>query len=531
MPLDRPSALTRPWSARRSFRRSLLAACLLVSFLQSWFFAVALVVDPDDTVHMFLGRLALNGTIGLYQDELPGHRAPLPYYFIGLSQALWDRNVVAGRLWSAALGLACFVLLLALTTRLAGELAGILALLFALSQGVIVGSFAHTSYHAMVSFLLLAGLYVALCTRFRGKRVLAMALFSLLFFTRTLVIPLIPVAMVYLLREARGALERIGIVAVTVVPPLVFFWSDPDHLKLLAYAPVLGGLVEPMGFRASPMMTSAFLHEEGLDSITRALALLARWYKVWILALVVLAAGLTTRALRHLPLGVMFSNRGVNLIGATLLYLSCCQFAVFTRSWSWAIGYLASFAILGAVWLGFGFSVLVREYCVTSVHRAAVGTVLAGLFLLGPSLSRPPDLPFSVRLATAPVPALYELSEALRTHISPGSHVFQLGSFQPLYIAGLEPYLRQVFGAWTLSPITDELIRKKSGLWGEAEIREWLERDAQYAVIAPTAFRTHRAACDRCVELIRLLLAKHFTQIAVLEPNTGYPYIVFKRSP
>src|SRR5215471_11235266 len=155
--------------------RSLLCVCLLVSFLQSGFFALALVPDPEDTVHMFLGRLALSGDISLYQDDLPGHRAPLPYYFIGLSQFLRDRSVVVGRLWSAALGVLCFVLLLALTTHLAGELAGILALLFAVTQGLIVGYFAHTSYHSLVSFLLLAGLYVLLCTHSRPTRRSAIA--------------------------------------------------------------------------------------------------------------------------------------------------------------------------------------------------------------------------------------------------------------------------------------------------------------------------------------------------------------------
>ncbi len=513
-----------------SLSRSLLAACLLASLVQSGFFAFALVPDPDDTVHAFLGRLALSGEISLFQDELPGHRAPLPYYVIGLSQLLWDRSVVAARLLSAAIGVACFLLLLVLTTRLAGELAGILALLFALSQGVIVASFAHTSYHALVSLLLLGGLAVALCTSFRGKHLVAMALFSLLFFTRTLMVPLIPAAMVYLLWEAKGLLERVGIVAVTVIPAAVFFWSDPNHLKLLAYAPVLRRLAEPMGFQPSPMMTSALLQGASLDSPTRALLLLARWYKVWILAALVFAAVVTVRLIRRLPLHEALSNRGVNLVGAVLLYLSLWQFVAFMRSWSWAVGYLASFAILGAVGLGFGFSVLIREYRATVGPRAAICVFLFGLFLLGPSLSRPPDLPAAVWGAALPTRALHRLAEAIGTHIPHGSRVFHLGSFQPLYIAGLQPYLRQVFGAWTLSPVIDERIRKKSGLWGEAEIREWLEKDSQYAVIVPADLDTYRAACGGCVGLVQSLLAKHFTEIAVLEHYPDRAHVIYRRS-
>ena len=201
----------------------------------------------------------------------------------------------------------------------------------------------------------------------------------------------------------------------------------------------------------------------------------------------------------------------------------------FMGSWSWAVGYLATFALLGAVCLGAGFSALIREYGTGSIPGAAVVCFLVGCFLLGPSLSRPADLPVAVYGAGVPTRALDRLAEALRTHIPPGSHVFHLGSFQPLYIAGLQPYLRQVFGAWTLSPVTDERIRRKSGLWGETEIREWME-NSQYAVIVPTDVGTYRAACARCVELVESLLAKQFREIAVLGHYPGRAHVVYRRS-
>src|SRR5262249_51048196 len=156
--------------------------------------------------------------------------------------------------------------------------------------------------------------------------------------------------------------------------------------------------------------------------------------------------------------------------------------------------------------LGFGFSVLIRKYCVTSAQRVAAVAFLSGLLLVGPTVSRPPDLPFSVWGATAPVPTLYGLAEALGREIPSGSRVFHLGSFQALYIAGLAPYLSQVFGAWTLSPISDARIRMKSGLWGKGEIRHWLEEDAEYAVVVPTTLPTYRAACGPCVDLALGLL-------------------------
>ncbi len=521
---------SKAFVALRGLRLFLVAICLFVSFLQSWFFAYALVPDPDGTVAIFLGRLALTGEISLFQDELPGHRVPLPYYFIGLSQILWPGSLVGARLFTAVLGLVCLLLVLLIATRLGGELCGILAFLFAVTQSVIIGYFAYASYHSVVSFFLLAGFYVMLCTSFRYNRVVAMSLFSLLFFSRTLVIPLIPLAMFYLLWKAKGLAERMGIVAVAVVPPAVFFLYDLSHLKLLAYVPLLRKFVLPLGFQASPTMTSAFPYEPGLGSdLTTALWLFARWYKVWILAALVLIAALAVRLVRGPTVREFFSNRGVNLIAVVTLYLALWQLVIFRGSWSWAVGYFPSFAILAAICLGFGFSVLIQYYCITSGRRAAILASLLGLFLVSPALSRPPTLPLAVSYEHPPTQALYNLAEALRTRIPHGSRVFTLGGTQALYMADLRPYLRQVFGFWTLSPIADERIRKRSGLWGEAEIREWLTKDAEYAVIVPSSLDAYRTSCNGCVELIESLLTRHFSQITVLDQYPGQVHVVYRR--
>ena len=140
----------------------MLVACLLASFLQSTFFAYALVTDADEGAYMLLGRLAITGKIGLFQDEMTGQRMPLPYYVIGLSQLLFGRSLVAARFTSAALGLACLVLVYLLGQRLGGEVAGVLALLFAATQSVIIGYFAGAYYHSLVSLELLVALYVLL---------------------------------------------------------------------------------------------------------------------------------------------------------------------------------------------------------------------------------------------------------------------------------------------------------------------------------------------------------------------------------
>src|SRR5260370_1345921 len=197
----------------------LLAACLLASLLQSIFFAYALVTDADEGAYMALGRLAIAGKIGLFLDEMTGQRMPLPYYFIGLSQVVFGRSLLAARLSSAALGLACLVLVYLLGRRLGGEIAGVLALLFAAPQSVIIRYFAGAYYHSLVSLQLLVALYLLLATEVRHRRVMAMGCVALLFFTRPNVAPLIPLACAYLLwqSERRGA--RLAIVALALPPP------------------------------------------------------------------------------------------------------------------------------------------------------------------------------------------------------------------------------------------------------------------------------------------------------------------------
>jgi hypothetical protein len=515
----------------------LLATCILVSFLQSVFFAYALVPEIDDALHMFLGRAALTGEISLFQDELTGHRMGLSYYWVGLSQFLWPRSVVAARLFSAGLGVVAIVLVFLIARRLAGELAAVLAMLFAVTQGFIIGYFALASYHSLISVLLLGAIYVLLCTRLPGRRMIAMGLVSLVFFTRTLVIPVIPFMCLYLLWDAKSLRERLGIVAVAVMPPLAFFLSDVNHLKLIAHVPVLNRLVLPLGFGSHTVLGPAFPHErEPGSAIWSAIRVLVRWYKVWLLAAAVLLGAVGIRILRGLPVRAFVSNREANLVGALLLYLVAFNVALFFPILpSWAVGYSPTFAILGAICLGVGFAILIESIQHAPARRAIL-VFLAALFFVAPALSRHPNLPKAVAYDKPPTQALYDLGNALAKIIPPGSRVFHVGATQAVWMAGRNPYLRQVFDLWTLAPGVDERVRKKSGLWGEPEIREWLTRDADYAVVLPTVYfglygASQDEALQKDLELIDKLLAENFTQVATLDQYPGLVYYVYKRKP
>jgi hypothetical protein len=507
--------------------RWLIGACLAASLVQSCFFAEALVPDIDETVHVFLGREAVRGHISLFQDELPGFRAPLPYYFFGLSQLVFDRSIVAARLSSAVVGTACLGLLLLLATRIGGPLCGLLTLLFAVTQSTIIGFFAQSSYHALTSLVLLAALYVVLCTTLRYKNVLGMALCSLFLFIRSLMMPLIPLAMVYLLVKAKTVGERLAIVAVTVVPPLVFFASDRHHLKLMAYMPVLESFVRPLGYARSPRITAAASFDPE-NTPAAALLLLIRWYKPWFAAGLVLIAIMVVLALRRQSLKEFVSSWKVNLLAVVFFYIALAHLVAVRGSWTGSVGYEPS-GIIAAILPGFGFSVLIAHYCSREVYRRAVLLFLSALFLVAPTLSKPPALPLAVSLQDSPTRALNNLADALRALIPPGSRVFHLGASQALYVADREPYLRQAPGYWTLSPLRDQTATRRSGLWGEAEITDWLTRDAQYAVIVPESLDEYRISCRSCVELAESLLERHFTPVAVLRQYRGLAHVVYKR--
>ncbi len=127
--------------------------------------------------------------------------------------------------------------------------------------------------------------------------------------------------------------------------------------------------------------------------------------------------------------------------------------------------------------------------------------------------------------------ALYGLASELARVIPPGSRVFHLGGPLGLYIAGLEPYLRQERDVATLALLPDQARLTKSGFWGKKEIEWWLERDSDYAVIVPARVALYpRPRLYEDLALIESLLAIHFTRVAVLDRYPGSLYYVYRRT-
>jgi len=162
-----------------------------------------------------------------------------------------------------------------------------------------------------------------------------------------------------------------------------------------------------------------------------------------------------------------------------------------------------------------------------------VGALLVVIFLVSPVVSPPPALPLAVAYDRPAMVALQDLVTALRSLIPPGSRVFLFGPSESLFMAGLRPYLQQANHLETLSPVTDDRIRRRSGQWGHAEIREWLGRDADYAVVRLAILREARenqhTPSGNNVDLIESLLSRHFTLVAMLDQYPGPPFSVYRR--
>lgn len=438
--------------------RALVGVLLAVSFAQSVFLAHAQVIDPDEGGYMMIGRLAVTGQIGLYDDQLPGHRTPLTYYVIGLSQ-VFGPSLLAARLTSAAVG--------TLALGMVYVLGGPLALLIAATHTTTLGYFANGSYHSLVALLLLCGLYALR----RQWPVTTMACAVALFFVRPTFGVLIPIALVWLWRyiECHGRL-----LLVATVPVLLFFgW--PSHVKLLAYVPVASIIAHHAGYLpVTPLPEGSWL-----GAARDAFRLFRGWM---LLGAVAWMLGGSWRRL---------GAPGVVVIILLIVHVGLLS------SPQWGVGYAVSFGLLVCIPLG-------RSLASAPTRILAVG--LGAYLMLSPTFSRSLSLPLSVAWGHTVVDDLRAATSLVAARVPPDGRVFLFGPAHPLYLAGRQPYLRQVTHEYTESTEPSAEKRRVSGLWGNGEIHEWLERDATHALIVPESL----AAISPHAALITRLLGEHF---------------------
>lgn len=329
---------------------------LSVAALLAW--SVALLVsirpDPDNTIYLTEGVRFWRGEPISY-----AHRTPGLYSLYGLTQLAWP-GVTSARLASLLLGAAALGLLARSVALMASPAAGLLSVLWVVSNGPLLGGFADHSHISVVALALAAGL-LAYQTQ-RWGRLIAVGLG--LAACRIMFAPMVAVAVGVAIRHRPIAWPRfVGVPLLLIAGALAW---QPQTAR---YAWDLALGLTPTD--ASPALLSMIVPPRDLWSTA---AYLWRSYRVWLVAGVVLGVA----ACEAPP-------RAVLVLAAAMS--ACALVALGWRHLDMGIGYLAPVWLLGAIPLG-----LWAARARTAWGR---GLVIAGI-AVGPILSRHPAYPLAV---------------------------------------------------------------------------------------------------------------------------------------
>lgn len=520
-----------PMIRQASALKLALALTAGLYLLQGLYYARVLVPAHDAVQYLLIGSKVVKGEMRLYDDRLPGNRLPLPFYVLGLTQVLAGPNLLAARWLNVGFGLLALLLTAAIARRLAGEGAAILSALFLATQGVVVAYYSYEGYPAFAAFCFVGCLFVLLGGDSPGRRALGISLVALLFFVRSNLWPAVPFLLGYALWRARGAAERALLAGEVVIPPLIFFAWDPSHLKLLAYVPILRRLVAPLGY-VSALRLDARPTLPFADEVWEA-ARLVRRYEFWVLATAVLLALLAWRRWRGQPARPWDGSPRAALLAVLLAYMLTAYFLVFTWTWKWVGFYFLPLAPLVAILLGVGFSALFQETRPRSWARLLLIVLLGGLLLPPLYFVRNPLLPTGELRAKDPFRAANVAAAHLARVVPRDAKVFFYGQNPVYYLSGLpQTYLPQLYYAEQFARIPiDENVLRRSGFVPLVDMRDWLSRDANYAVIDTAFLRGQRETWgpggpeDEMVAFV----ARHFELIDTVAEFPYTTYAVYRR--
>jgi hypothetical protein len=536
---DRP----RPVSERRT-----LLACLLLAYLVlALFYAWVLVNHDYESEYLALGNLVVRGELSLYQDEMRGQWVPLPFYVFGLSQVVFGPNLLAGRLMAIGLGAMVVVLTFELARRWSGAMAGAVAAALVCTHGLVMGYFATVHFAGLVALAHLLAVYVLFCTDWRGRDLIAMAIVSALFLIKPNYWHTIPFVLLVLVWRAGTPGRRIALVAVALALPVAFFLWDGQHVKMLAYIPVLRTWVEPLGYAPWYSLTE----DAGLVArsdyadipwdtslsgrlvpVVKALLFLLKRYAVWaavVVGLVALAAwpGAARESRdRWAPPGVRFALW-------LFVYVVAFQFVVMGPYVKQAVAFAGPVAPLLAIVIGHLFATVVAE---PARPRLLRGAALGGMVLalaVSPFVHRHHNLPRVVAVADAPISALRTSAERLAAVIPASeTRVFSLADPMPIHLAGRRTYLQQFNQhMFVFTSLRDRTRYVRVGMWGPTELEEWLGADARYAILSASVVDSYRSRERYRPILARMdaLLAQEFVEIAAIPGLAGDRVTVYRR--
>jgi len=510
----------------RTFRLVLVLISALYA-AQGLHYARVLIPVHDAVMYLFIGAKAVRGEVSLYDDRLVGHRPPLPFYVLGLTQVRGP-NLLAARWLNVGLGVLVVLMTAVLARQLGGNVAGALAAAFLATQGVVVAYYSYEGYPATAAFcFMLASLL--LFAGGAGAVVAGMAAAGALFFVRSNVWPAIPFLLAYGLWRARDLRERLLGLAAALLPPLVFFLWDTRHLKILANVPVARRWVEPLGY-VSPLVLDDRQTLLLGDQLWEA-ARLVRRYEFWVLAVVLLIGLAVWRyGPRRVVRGLVARPR-IALLTLLFAYMLAAQFVVFSWNWRWVGLYFLPVAPLVAVILGLGFAALI-ERARPGGPRAVLAVVL--LALLAPPVywARNPLLPIGEAAAADPFGAAHRAGEHLRRLVPTDARIFFYGLNAVYYLSGLPAtYLQQVYLPDPFAHIqAEDWVLRRSGFVPLSDMRRWLSTEADYAVMDRSMLEP-RAQAPGPEREMQALLDQHFELIGTVEEFIHTPYLVYRRRP
>ena len=445
------------------------------------FLALYLVTWDAEWSYVTLGGKAVTGHIGLFQDELIGERLPLPYYLIGLVEVAAGPTLLGARLVSLAAGVAALGLTFVAARALGGGPAGLLAAAFLATHALLAGYYAIASYFALCAALVAGGVAAACAIARPWGSLLAMACFTALAFSRANLAVIAPAALIALAVTARTRAERVALVCVCCVPPLLFFLWSSDHLKILAYVPGVHRLVTALDYRSGYSMGGQ--HVFYTREVGESALWFARRHAPWLAASALLAGfALVARRAGRAPRW----PTGVLVVAALAVYTLAWQVVILRIYLKSVAAWAVPFAPLWAIVLGCAAAGLLRDGALPWPWRRLLACGLGAILLVSPTFSPHPSMPRPLPERTF-MSALTDAAAGIRSVVPPGTRVFVFGNPLPSFLAGAELYLRQTSHYTTLVPSPDRRAIQRSGLWGREELEEWLGREARYAIIEPGA--------------------------------------------
>jgi len=531
-------------------RQSALLVCLLVGYLVIGLFSALTLASHDyETEYLALGNLVVRGEISLYQDELRGHWPPLPFYVYGTLQTLTGPSLLSGRLLACVIGALVLALVFVLATRWAGPLAGAIAAALFCSHGLVIGYVSTVHFAGLVALLLLLGLYVLYGAGQWWRPFVAMGIFASLFLVKNNYWPAIPFVLALLLVRAQSTRARVALIGIAVAIPIVFFAWDPLHLKMLAYVPVMQKWVEPLGYQPWYMLTEdagqiaasdyadivwEFSVAGRLKGIAGGLLFLGRRYAIWLVLLALVAGIALWRSRDWRAAARLWSTAGVATTFWLFWYLVGFQFIVMGPYAKQAVGFVGAAAPLLAVAIGCLTAVVVERFLPSRGARQALLSILVVAVLASPWVHRHHNLPRRVSLADGPTTTLPRVAEQLATLLPAGeSRIFGLADPMPIYLAGRRTYLRQFNQErWGFTSLRDRVRYARVGMWGPAEIEDWLGKDARYAVLESdlVQFYRNRPLYREAIDRIDILLARNFTLLGKVDERPGDTFSVYRRN-